>query len=1347
MNNVFHKILAVLFLVLMLFSIRSEGDDKGSLWKDRITSKDLGGESRYMNYLSLDKPIYRVGETVYMRAVVLTDNNLPVNKTGRANFKIKDSKDREVFKGYGRIENSVIGCSWEIPKGSAGGKYTALISGNSLGCPEYKRTFEVRTYRVPRLKTQIEFLKKAYGPGEKVQAELEVSRAEGGVPDGAKITVTAILDGKNIYNKCNFRVDTKGLCSVEFNLPNQISVGDGTLSFIISDGGVKEIASKTIPIAVKTPEITFYPEGGYLISGLENRVYIEATNKNGEPADISGKIFILKNGLKSGSSVSEVKTLHEGRGVFEFKPEAGIEYALIVDKPVGIVKKFILPEIKAEGAVIKSEKKVYDFNEKITISVSFTKGNVPKKIILSKREKELDSQAIDSNLNKQVISLDPKDAEGVLIVTLISENSYPIAERLVFRRPKFNLNISLKTDKKTYKPGDTVHLEILTTNESGTAVEGLVGLTVTDDASLSLCDKRFVQPRLPEMVYLESEVLNFKDATAFRKDNKRAGESIDLLLGTQGWRRFILVEYKEIKEKFKYNAMLVLAEKIQKFPRKLFKHARNGMVENLEMEDDLVFEAMPRLMVLAEDKKQKVEAPANAGNMEMPQKIREKMLNVLPVIRKKRIARLKVIREYAHKKAINTKSNERSDFTETVYWNAGIKTNPRSGKAEVSFDLSDNITSFRVLADGFARNAALGSSDILIKSLEPFYLEPKMPLCVSVGDEVKLPIALVNSTEKNFDKLRMIVRCDGLDFTPKVLDAVLPSKKRIRKYITIKPNKSGLYSMEFTASANGFTDTIKRNLLVKPKGFPVKIQQAGLISSKAKGVCVFSIPEQAEIDSIKTYAKVFPSPLANIQEALNALLRRPHGCFEQTSSTNYPVVMARQYIDSHTGISMELIKKTDSLLEEGYKKLVSFECDKKGYEWFGKDPGHEALTAYGLMQFTDMSKVMPVDKKMLSRTKEWLLKRRDGNGGFKLNKRALDSFGRAPVLMTNAYIVWSLLESGEDYKKLEKEINGVKLAAEKSKDSYQIALASNILFMSKDKKGAMFFASKLADKLNKEGCVAGGVTTITNSGGNSLGIETTSLAIMAWLKADGFFADKVEQAMKWLFEKCKSGSFGSTQSTILALKAINAYDKSRSKPEEPGSVQLIVDGQKFGNEVSFDKETQNAIELPDFSSSLTKGKHKVEILMNDGSKMPYSIEMRYNTLMPADADKSPLSIQTKLSSDKIQEGMPLDLKVTVNTIEKDISTPVAIIGIPGGCELRYEQLEELKNAGRIDSYETFDGMLVLYWRKLAADTKITLPISLNAVIPGKYTASASCVYPYYTEEQKVWTAGTSITIE
>src|SRR5204862_4192693 len=180
---------------------------------------------------------------------------------------------------------------------------------------------------------------------------------------------------------------------------------------------------------------------------------------------------------------------------------------------------------------------------------------------------------------------------------------------------------------------------------------------------------------------------------------------------------------------------------------------------------------------------------------------------------------------------------------------------------------------------------------------------------------------------------------------------------------------------------------------------------------------------------------------------------------EQTSATSYPMVMAQQYFLTHTGIDPSLIDKTRGLLDGAYKKLLGFQSRSNGYEWFGADPGHEALTAYGLMQFTDMARVRSVDKDMLDRTRAWLLSRRDRNGGFSRNAKALDSFGGAPADTTNAYIVWALIESGQ--KDLDKEIALVKASAGSTQDSYIIALAANILHATGDQAGARQLMDKL----------------------------------------------------------------------------------------------------------------------------------------------------------------------------------------------------------------------------------------------------------------------------------------------
>ena len=71
-----------------------------------------------------------------------------------------------------------------------------------------------------------------------------------------------------------------------------------------------------------------------------------------------------------------------------------------------------------------------------------------------------------------------------------------------------------------------------------------------------------------------------------------------------------------------------------------------------------------------------------------------------------------------------------------------------------------------------------------------------------------------------------------------------------------------------------------------------RINEGGLLSSASAFSTTVTIPSDISAGSMTAIAQVYPSPLASMEEALNALLREPHGCFEQTSSTNYQVSLA-----------------------------------------------------------------------------------------------------------------------------------------------------------------------------------------------------------------------------------------------------------------------------------------------------------------------------------------------------------------------------------------------------------------------------------------------------------------------
>jgi hypothetical protein len=131
-----------------------------------------------------------------------------------------------------------------------------------------------------------------------------------------------------------------------------------------------------------------------------------------------------------------------------------------------------------------------------------------------------------------------RSAVGAVRVTLFDLQHRPLAERLVYRGLGSELRVSVKADKPSYAPRDKVTLTVETRDALGRGVPADVALSVVDDTVLRFADDKtgailadtYLLPEMPGQAVQEP---NFY----FSKEPK-APEAMDLLLGTQGWRRF-----------------------------------------------------------------------------------------------------------------------------------------------------------------------------------------------------------------------------------------------------------------------------------------------------------------------------------------------------------------------------------------------------------------------------------------------------------------------------------------------------------------------------------------------------------------------------------------------------------------------------------------------------------------------------------------------------------------------------------------------------------------------------------------------------------------------------------------
>ena len=691
-------------------------------------------------------------------------------------------------------------------------------------------------------------------------------------------------------------------------------------------------------------------------------------------------------------------------------------------------------------------------------------------------------------------------------------------------------------------------------------------------------------------------------------------------------------------------------------------------------------------------------------------------------------------KEFPRKKYVQTDTT-RNDFASTVYWNGNVVTD-KSGRAKVEFTTNDLISSFKTTVEGFGDDGSVGRSEANFSTNLQFAIDAKIPTQMVAGDKMMLPVFIKNNSIEEVRGLLSVVSPKQLQLTSKLSEVVIPANQVKVVYLeTTASNEIGEGNLEIKFSSPKFNDALMRNISVVAKGFPANISLSGQDMEKD-----FVInPANVVPGSMKVSFNAYPNVMTELMSGVESILREHYGCFEQTSSSNYPNIMVLQYLKSMKIDDPKLEARATKLLDDGYKKLTAFETKENGYEWFGAAPSHEALTAYGLMEFVDMKKVYKgVDDKMIERTTKLLLEKRDGNGGFKKNPRALDSFGGADEDITNAYIVYALSEAG--YKDLGKELTAVEREAKKGNDPYAMALVANALFNVGEEARGEKMVEQIIKARNDVGFWTGNKHSITRSTGESLKIETTSLILLALMKSKNPDVASITSAAKFLVgTRSGHGGFGSTQATILALKSLTKYAELSKKTDEAGTIELLVNGNVVSQKY-FAKGERNNVVMDGLEKFVQQGKQKIEVRFKGCKQaLPYAMNVSYNTSLPESSKECVVNLETKLSAKQVKVGETIRLSSTLkNKTNQGQPMTMAIIGIPAGFSAQPWQLKEMQEKGVIDFYEIIDNNIACYYRDLAPNEQKQINLDLKAEIPGEYDAPASSAYLYYTSEHKNW---------
>jgi uncharacterized protein YfaS (alpha-2-macroglobulin family) len=690
----------------------------------------------------------------------------------------------------------------------------------------------------------------------------------------------------------------------------------------------------------------------------------------------------------------------------------------------------------------------------------------------------------------------------------------------------------------------------------------------------------------------------------------------------------------------------------------------------------------------------------------------------------------------------------RSYFPEALYINPEIITDGK-GNANISVPIADSITTWRMAMLASTQAGALGTGTSSLKVFQDFFVDLDLPVTLTQGDRVSVPIAIYNYSGRPGEVSLKLQPEEwfSLDNDASEKTISVESGHVGGSQFTLNTKRIGKFKLTLSAHMNGAgdrenrEDIVVREIEVIPNGREQNLVINGRLETSAQHDLHF--PVASIPDATNIFVRLYPGPLSQVIEGMDSILRMPGGCFEQTSSSTYPNVLALDYMKRTKKLTPEVHAKAEGYIANGYQRLLTFEVPGGGFSWFGQAPANKILTAYGLMEFNDMSKVSDVDSKLIERTRDWLARQQQPDGSWKpdasfINEGATNRYN-SNVLRITAYIAWSLVNNGYQGSAVEKAKHFIESNASSTTDTYTLAIIANFAAdYAKDRNFTRQSMQVLLDaRTEKDDQVSWTVEeTGVYSTGLSAAIETTGLATQALLKW-GQASETVRKALNFISgKKDASGSWGTTQASIMALRAL-LLASQLSASDVRGSLQVLLDG-KTVETLKLTPENNDLLHQFVFKRIDAQRATNVQLKFEGTGGLGYQIVGRYFTPWDEKPSFEPLSIDVAYDRTKLAQNDIATAEVTIrNNLSKTANMIMVDLGIPPGFDLLSEDLQSFQErnlnnkTGRLEKFSLTSTQAILYFNALSPKQTVTLNLRLRAKYPIRARTFQSRVYEYY----------------
>ena len=1248
----------------------------------------LSVEAGDVLFVETDKPIYKPGQDVHIRVLLLDLELKPVS--GDVTVEVQDAKGTKVYRQ--EVSSDEYGmASLTMPLSTEPNLGVWKIRALS-GDQEAQADVRVERYVLPKYEVDVSLPKEWGLVGDPITGTVSAEYSFG-KPVRGELQIVASKYVGEWEQFAEFTQELDGTASFELPAPGYVAgvpgsggKGNVTLDITVRERSTGYVESTTTLLTVVSSPVSIQliPESPSFKPSLPLSVLLVTETPDNRPvdSDVGLEVYYFDKELSIKLGEERRVSTIKGKALFTIKPpEGSVAVTLLADAGGGHARATLKASYSPSGSYIHLEQieGSLEVGDRAEFRVHATNPSANFYYEIMSRGKVVFTDVSSSPDIGFTVSpiMAPMSR---LVVYQVLQNSEVAADYLPFDvTGSYPMEVGATFGSEEVRPGEAVEISLTTQGKAK------VGIAAVDRSVFILAENRLNL----QQVFAELERLYQQPQVELHEARPFSFAGVT----TQG-----------AEETFRDAGLVVMTNRTVPAGE---EHRRQVVLRQVEAQ--VMDAAAPAPAPAA------APAPSAPGDLAEVQRVRQ-------------------------------------FFPETWLW-TDVMTD-EEGRASVSAEAPDSITTWMLRAVALSKEHGLGIAESQLRVFQPFFVQVDLPYSAIRGEEFSAKVALYNyldSTQEFFVELEESDRFTLLDDAAKTV-SVGPNDIGGLEF-KIRLTELGTVPLKVTARSSEEADAVIKELRVEPEGVRHEIVENKIVSAGDSLEFDNDMPPGSIPGSARTHVVLSGSYLSQTLEGLEGLLRMPFGCGEQNMILFAPNVFVARYLQETGQLKPEVMAKAEHLMVTGYQRELIYRRADGSFSAFGDsdESGSLWLTAFVLKTFAQADGLIYVDRSVLSAASEWILGHQKEDGSFEsvgfLHHQELLGGVKGATALT-AYVAIALQEAGEisgaarSIRYLEGQLDDIE-------DPYAMAIVSYALELGDSGRADDAYDRLLAMAVRDENGLhwetpapQPELRTGRIGVGTSTAVENTGYAVLALLE----HGDRINagEAARWLVTQRNAfGGYSSTQDTVVGLQALIQFSVEAKFDVD---MTVTLTSGDWNKQVKIDVTNADVVQVVGVPIG-----EDIQIVAEGGGDAVVQVVHRFNR---PEVEIRPVEI-FQIDVDYSTDHVEVDDLITVSATVKFVP-PVALaagmvvldIAVPTGFAPVIETVEALvSDSPKIKRYDVAGRKVVLYIEDMIPNETVEVQFDARALHPIRAQPVTSEVYSYYNPQWRAESLGESVTVE